>query len=48
MYRLRTRPHPVAMFLIVLLLGPYLLAAALLFVVAYTIATIFDMIAGRP
>lgn len=36
--------HPVAAFLVLLILSPYLLAAALLFVVAYTLATIIDML----
>lgn len=41
------RRHPIAMTLILLLLSPYILAAVLLYVVAYTIAMALDVIGGR-
>jgi hypothetical protein len=41
------RRHPVAAFLTLLILGPYLLAAALIIVVLYLIATAFLMLCGR-
>lgn len=43
----QTRRHPVAAGLILLLIGPYLLAFAALFVLAFIIAAILDMAVGR-
>lgn len=41
------RNHPIAMILVVALLSPYILAAVLLWVVAYVLAVGFDMLGGR-
>lgn len=43
----QARRHPVATFIAVLILGPFLLAAATLFVVAYVLGTAIDMAIGR-
>lgn len=39
--------HPIAAFLTVLILGPYLLAAALIFLVLYILGTLFLLAFGR-
>lgn len=46
---LTARPHPVATFLVLLVFGPYLLAAAALIVVFYALAAffLFLMTVGR-
>lgn len=51
MARLRTRPHPIAAFLIFLILGPYLLAAVLIgatvAVACYLIGAVAWLISGK-
>jgi len=41
------RRHPLALGLLVLVLSPYLLALALVFIVAFTFAAALDMLAHR-
>lgn len=41
------RRHPVATFLAALVFGPYLLAAALLFLVLYALGALFLLAFGR-
>jgi hypothetical protein len=40
------RRHPIAFFLIIMLLGPYILAAILLYVIFYVLAVILDALVG--
>lgn len=51
MARLRTRPHPIAAFLAYLILGPFLLAAALLVgavaVACYLLSAVIWVASGR-
>jgi hypothetical protein len=41
------RRHPIAFFFILLLLGPYILAACVLFIVFYVLAVALDTLGGR-
>lgn len=41
------RRHPIAAFLVILILSPYILAAAALYVVAYVLAVALDTLGGR-
>ena len=41
------RRHPIVLTLFLIMLSPYILAAALLYVVCFVLATVLDTFAGR-
>lgn len=41
------RRHPIATFLVVLILSPYILALAVVYIAVFAIAAALDLLAGR-